>query len=107
MKWFGPRLKIQIGVVLVIGMCLTAVFAPLLLGLLLLTSGSLAGARQRHTASLMPNGQVLALGGDNGGSPLASATTPSASDQSSTLLPSNMRAPNQSHSTPEGTWQIP
>ena len=30
MKWFGPRLKIQIGVVLVLGMCLAAIFAPLL-----------------------------------------------------------------------------
>ena len=30
MKWFGPKLKIQIGVVLVAGMCLAAIFAPLL-----------------------------------------------------------------------------
>ncbi len=30
MKWFGPRLKIQIGVVLVLGMCMLAIFAPLL-----------------------------------------------------------------------------
>jgi len=30
MKWFGPRLKIQIGIVLVLGMCVLAVFAPLL-----------------------------------------------------------------------------
>jgi len=27
MKWFGPRLKINIGAVLVLGMCLLAVFA--------------------------------------------------------------------------------
>ena len=30
MRWFGPRLKIQIGFVLVAGMCLMALFAPLL-----------------------------------------------------------------------------
>lgn len=30
MKWFGPRLKVQIGVVLVLGMCLIAVFANVL-----------------------------------------------------------------------------
>lgn len=30
MKWFGPRLKVQIGVVLVLGMCLVAVFANVL-----------------------------------------------------------------------------
>ncbi|MGE3652386.1 MAG: hypothetical protein AB7G10_28945, partial [Reyranellaceae bacterium] len=30
MRWFGPRLKIRIGAVLVLGMCLMAIFAPLL-----------------------------------------------------------------------------
>lgn len=29
MKWFGPRLKIQIGATLVVGMCLLAIFANL------------------------------------------------------------------------------
>ena len=30
MKWFGPRLKIQIGAALVLGMCLLAIFADVL-----------------------------------------------------------------------------
>jgi peptide/nickel transport system permease protein len=30
MKWFGPKLKIQIGVILVLGMCILALFAPLI-----------------------------------------------------------------------------
>jgi peptide/nickel transport system permease protein len=30
MRWFGPRLKIQVGVVLVVAMCAAAAFAPLL-----------------------------------------------------------------------------
>lgn len=30
MKWFGPRLKVQIGVALVLGMCLVAIFADVI-----------------------------------------------------------------------------
>jgi len=30
MKWFGPRLKVQIGIALVLGMCLLAIFADVI-----------------------------------------------------------------------------